>query len=315
MLIRRLLPLLLLAAWLPAQDDRLSEREAAMEQRIRERAERAGKGTKGPERDESKEKDEQALENMTPEERLAHSVRSNASAFCKFVAAVKPAKLMPGQTGVIVVSALMSGQAVLPSPAPMEMIGSPQQGIATLGGLSFHPAEMGRQAAGYLGRPVYDNYAIFEVPVTVAPEATIGTKQPVSIDLRFDIYDGVSAQPIGRFVDRVTAELEVGRALDPAVQGGVRAPSPEESPASVPPSTAATGPIVTPADDTPQRPALAGRDPVVVEPDAVPAPEAIAPAERGSLPLPADSGDLPLPVWLGGGALVLVIVLMLARKR
>lgn len=319
MQIRRLLPLLLLVAWLPAQENRLDEREAAMEQRMRERAERAGKSRsgegKGEERSEKEEAEAEALRNMTPEERLAHSVRNNASTFCRFVAAVKPAKILPGQTGVIRVSALMNGQAVLPSPAPMELIGAPRQGLATLGGLSFHPAELGRHAAGYIGRPVYDNYAVFEVPVTIAADAVIGTKQAVSLDLRFDIYDGVSAQAIGRFVDRVTTEVEVGLALDPAVQGGTKpASTPEAEASKAPVGTGATAGADRDAATEPTSRVIHGQDPVMV-PQTAPFVDAAPVPDRESLPPPTEGGDLPLPVLLGGGGLLLAIVLMLARRK
>lgn len=320
MLICRLLPLLLVVSWLPSQDDRLSEREAAMEKRIRERAERADGGGKGEVSDKDmKESEAEALERLTPEERLARNVRNNASAFCRFVGAIKPQKLMPGQSGVMVVSALMNGQAVLPSPAPMELIGSRQQGVVSLGDLSFHPAELGTQAAGYAGRPVYDNYAVFEIPVTVAGDATIGTKQPVVVDLRFDIYDGFSAQPIGRFVDRFTTELEVGRALDPAVQGGAALPSSatDTEPAARPATSNPTAGSAVSGPAAGQR-WISGQDPATIAepaPAAEPSDSAVVASARDWTPLPEDSGMLPLPVWIGGGVLLLVIVLMLARKK
>lgn len=331
MLIRRLLPLLLLATWLPGQDDRLTEKEQEMEKRIRMRAERA----ESPEEREKLEtlqkerrdkegsdgdgmSEEEALKRLTPEERLARTVRTNASAFCRFVAAIKPPKLMPGQSGVMVVSALLNGQAVLPSPPPMEMTGARQQGFVTLGEIGFHPAGLASQAAGYAGRPVYDNYAIFEIPVTVAADASVGTKQPVVVDLRFDIYDGVTAQPIGRFFDRATAEVEVGRMLDPMVQGGRPAAA---APADVDPSTASAGGTTAANPGTPTETAgkvIRGQEPTLAsEPDGVPSattPQPAAPIGDWA-PIPDDGGMLPLPVWLGGGALLVVIVLMLARRK
>jgi hypothetical protein len=318
MLIRRLLPLLLLTNLVPGQEDRLSEREAEMERRIKARAERGGEHDEKGQPSEKEEAED--LGNLTPEERLARTVRSNASAFCRFVPAVKPAKLMPGQTGTLVISVLFNGQAVLPSPAPMELMGSPKQGVVTLGGLSIQPAEPGRHAAAYLGRPVYDNYAILEIPVTVAPDAAIGTKQAVGIDLRFDIYDGSSAQPIGRFVDRVAAEIEIGRVLDPVVVGL----------ATSAPAAAATGaaqPVAGEAEVagrpgagtvSPERVIGAQTEPIAaLEPavrDAEPAvPTAVDP-DWSNLQHPDDS-PVPLPIWIGGGILLLALVLLLARRK
>lgn len=333
--ILRVLSLLLLVTSLTGQDDRLSEREREMEKRIQAREadkdspearefadkQRALRAERGEKEDLSEEarsmKEAEELSRLTPEERLARMVHTNASAYCRFVAAVKPQKLMPGQSGVIVVSALLNGQAVLPSPAPMEMIGARQQGFVSLGEPGFHPADLARQAAGYAGRPVYDNYAIFEVPVTIAADAKVGDKQAVVLDLRFDIYDGASAQPIGRFVDRAHTEVEVGRPADPIVQGGAaRGPASEASGAtSTAPAPANAGAAPAPAASEEQ--VLRGQEPAVPAApiDSAPAESQPPAGDAGWSPPADDGGMLPLPVWIGGGALLLVIVLMLARKK
>lgn len=323
MLTLRLLPVFLIACLLHGQEDRLDDREAQMERRVRERAEqmdkeraeRLGRGEKG----EGEGKEEEDLSNLTPEERLARSVRHNASAFCRFVPALKPQKLMPGQTGMLVVSAVFTGQAVMPSPAPLQMLGAPQQGFVTLGGLQMRPAENGRHAAAYVGRPVYDNYAIFELPVTVASDAQIGAKQAVGIDLQFDIYDGGSGQPIGRFIDRVNVEVEVGRVADPPVQGGfpgqgsdsVPAPDAPPAAAAVAASAAGSAPV------TDHAPALAGQPVVPASTDAPPAasPQPAAATEPDWSTMQDDAGGMPWPLWVGGGVLLLGLVLLLARKR
>lgn len=323
MLIRCVLPVVALASTLFAQEDRLNEREQRMERRMRERAEQGEKDGSAEEkarlmRGDGEEKEVEDLSHLTPEERLARSVRHNASAFCRFVASVKPAKLLPGQSGTLVVSALLSGQAVLPSPAPMSIVGSRQQGFVTLGELQFRPAEMGRHAAGYQGRPVYDNYAIFEIPFTVGADVAMGAKQNVNVDLQFDIYDGFSAQPIGRFIDRFVVEVEIGTVPDPIVvasspsaattqMSGVAATvevDGDTAPSSAPPG--ATERVVT------------GLDPV-----GTPAPAAVVEedatddhaAEPDWSHLQEDSGALPWPVWFGGGFLLLGLVVLLARKK
>src|SRR5262245_1694938 len=209
MLLRTLLALVCLSAIAPCQNGEAGEEVANPDvtRRLNEAKEKSGRG----------DKEIDKKENLTPEQMLARNVTSGASAFCRFHATVKPTKLMPGQSGVVSVAAILLGDAVIPSPPPMELIGAAQQGVIGLGAISFQPAEPGKHAKGYLGRPVYDNYAIFEVPVTVSPDAEIGKKQRVAIDMRFDLYDGNTGQPVGRFVDQVSTEIEIGRALDPAV--------------------------------------------------------------------------------------------------
>lgn len=323
MLIRCVLPVVALVSTLFAQEDRLNEREQRLERRMRERAEQGEKDGSPEERarlmrGDGEEKETEDLSHLTPEERLARSVRHNASAFCRFAASVKPAKLLPGQSGTLVVSALLSGQAVLQPPAPISIVGSRQQGFVTLGDIRFRPAELGRHAAGYQGRPVYDNYAIFEIPVTVGADVAMGAKQNVNVDLQFDIYDGFSAQPIGRFLDRFSVEVEVGAVPDPMVAGFSAAASMPASDAVQPvevdgdAAPAAVAPEGA-ADDAERL--VAGRDPVATapahEPEATPS-DAAEPDWSG---LQEDSGALPWPVWFGGGFLLFGLVFLLARKK
>ena len=282
-----------------------------MERRIKEGRVKAAEG------DPEKEKEEQ-VDGLTAEERLARSAKTNisASTFCRFVASVKPAKLMPGQSGVMVVTALLNGQAVIPSPAPVEMIGATQQGLVTLGPISFRPADPGKLAPAYLGRPVYDNYAVFEIPVTMAADAQVGRKQVLNVDLRFDIYDGVSAQPIGRFIDRAATDVEVGQALDPEVQGGqgrdLRALDPTGEAGAVK-AAGPEVPLVRPAVDR----VISGE-----EVTASPKPDSSAAtppdhglAEHDWSALEAGDSGLPLPVMVGGGVILLGLILLVARKR
>ncbi|MEO6595379.1 MAG: hypothetical protein ABIP94_11560 [Planctomycetota bacterium] len=262
---------------------------------------------------ETKEAQEE-WDKLTPEQRLERNVTHGASAHCRFLATVKPAKLMPGQTGVVVVSAILQGDAVLPAPAPLEMVAAPQQGLLSLGSMTILPPAAGKLAKAYLGRPVYDNFAWFEVPITVAPEAEVGKKQIVTIDLRFDLYDGNSAQPVGRFLDRVSTEVEFGRVSDPVVRGfpSSSATSPPSGADEARPDTAAKAPkapgrVVEGAD--PLLPERAAAQPAPAQPTT---PHATAARE----PLPLESGvAIPWPLVLGGGGLVVLILVLLVRKK
>jgi hypothetical protein len=299
-MLRLALPFALLAALAPCQVE-----EVGGEPDVRAvEGEGRTKGARG----QMGEKGEVAEENLTPEQRMARNITSGASAFCRFSASVSPAKLMPGQTGTLKVLAALQGNTVMPAPAPLELVAPAQQGALLLGRLAAQPASNGRLAAAYLGRPVYDNYAIFEVPVTVAGDAPMGSKHVASIDMKFDLYDGGSAQPIGRFLDRVGLEIEVGRVADPEVQGLAR-PAAEPAPAVAPPSAP------TPAGDGAAPAASSPLQGNVVVPDAAPT---TAPAEpaAGDGPAPVVAPEaLPLPLLVGGGAVVLLVVAMLLRRK
>ena len=69
---------------------------------------------------------------------------------------------------------------------------------------------------------------MLRVPVTMGTDAKLGSKQPVALDLQFDIFDGTSAQVVGRFIERVTTKIEVGQYIDPPVAGR-SAPQPSAS--------------------------------------------------------------------------------------
>jgi len=247
-------------------------------------------------------------ENLTPEERMARNITSGASAFCRFQAALKPAKLLPGQSGTLFVTAILQGDAVLPAPPPLELMSSLQQGSVTVGGLMVRPAEVGRLAKGYLGRPVYDNYAVFELPVSLASDAQIGKRYPLVVDLKFDLYDGTSAQPIGRFLDRVMTEVEAGVVADPVVRAANRSGAVVTS---KPPEAAPV--VAVSAASVPTGRELRSDTVVAVDPPGV-AP--VTPAADSSPNLPVDDGggDTVL-VAVGGGTLLVLILLLLARRK
>ena len=306
LLLRSIAAAAFLAALLPCQVEEVGEadvRGAESERRMKE-----GKGQRG------EEGEKFAEENLTPEQRLARNVTSGAGAFCGFQVSVSPAKLMPGQSGTLKVLATLRGNTVLPSPAPIEMVGPQQQGKVTLGGLTPLPASPGRLAAAYVGRPVYDNYAVFEVPVTMAADAPLGSKHVAAVDMRFDLYDGNSAQPIGRFVDRVAMEIEVGRVADPEVRGmNKAAASPEPKPDAPAPTTAASEGGSDAGAPTP----LAGRVLVADPAPAPPAPSASVdgPATDAPPPTVEESGGMPVLLLAGGAVAAVVVGLLLLRRK
>lgn len=253
-------------------------------------------------------------ENLTPEQRLARNITSGASAYCRFSVSVTPAKLMPGQTGTLKVLAALQGTTVLPAPAPMELMSQPQQGALTLGAMVAQPAAPGRLAPAYVGRPVYDNYAIFELPVTMAADAPMGSKHVASVDMRFDLFDGNSAQPIGRFLDRVGTEIEVGRVADPAVNfGAAAAAAPDAEPA---PAGASASAAPTPAAAQGGAPARTFDGKVLVADETPAAPSAAAPESDGLPALPSvQPGGLPTWLLAGGGVVVLLVVILLLRRK
>src|SRR5262249_28852688 len=82
-----------------------------------------GKGGKGAAQLEEK-LTEIELAKLTPEERLARNVIHGAHGYCHFDVAVRPARLMPGQTGTVSVTMILEGDAVMPCPAKLSLLGA-----------------------------------------------------------------------------------------------------------------------------------------------------------------------------------------------
>lgn len=302
MLLRLVVGIVFFLALAPGQNRQGGE-EAEAAGQTRRKAKEAMRG----------EKQDVEEENLTPEQRLARNITHGASAYCRFTTLLKPAKLMPGQSGILKIVATMQGHAVLPSPSPLEMTPSPSQGPITVGSLTIKPADVGRLEPGYLGRPVYENYAELEVPVTMGTAAEVGKKYVLALDLKFDLYDGTSAQVIGRFLDRVATEVEVGSVPDPAVvirTGNVK-PAGEAAVSTSPvsgkeiPARTSTAPLVP----------LQGN---AIVPASRPAEPAVGDSSGGAAiesPSVDDGGGMLVPVAVGAGVLLLFVVLLLARKK
>lgn len=263
--------------------------------------------------DKSATEDGKAIK-MSPEEIANAGVRRGAGSLCKLYLHTKPARLMPGQSGIVIITAALGGQAVLPSPAPIELASPLQQGAVTLGNLQVAPAKLGQgTAAAYIGRPVYDNTARIEMPITVASNAVVGTSLNVAVELRFELFDGKSGQSIGKFLDRAMGQVEVGPSHDPDVRGGY-----------TPPTAAPTaGDVVGSGDDAANggaaKPTVPKEGVGAAEPLPVVAPPPEAKPEQEAAPSgPLDvnaEGGVPSMLLIGGGALLGAVVLLLVGKR
>lgn len=309
---RILAVLILIVAVVPAQRGEVGGEQLTAEQQKAMRMLRA-KGDKPQEAGEADSEAAARWEAMSPEERLAANIRRGSKAHCRFVAACRPPKLLPGQSGVLMITAILQGQAVLPAPLQLKMTPRVKVGSVSLGALAAHPALPGTMAKAYINRPVYENTAVFEVPVTMGNDAKLGQKTPLAVDLEFDLYDGKSGQAIGRFIERVSADVEIAPHVDPEVAG--RANKPKVTPKPV----VAVEPVnkqSSQEDATkPDGNAMGGKATEVPVAGAKPA-EVVEPATSGDLP-PTETGGIGMPYMLviGGGAFLLVIALLLMRKK
>jgi LPXTG-motif cell wall-anchored protein len=281
-----------------------------------EGAERADPGERDPEmraKMQNREREAKGEDEMlTDEQRLERNIVTGASAMCRFQASVTPPRLLPGQSGVLRVVASLQGDAVIPSPATLDVLPNPQQGPVSLGAHSIRPAEIGQLAKGYLGRPVYDNYVVLEMPVTMGPEAELGRKYQVKVDMKFDLYSGTSTSVFGRFLDHATTEIEVG--ATPVPIGGAASTAASPTPAAnevTAPAPAATGRGA--GDPLPATGPVSGH--VFVPDQATSDGAVVPPAPAAGLPQTSEEDGLPPFLLVGGGVLLLVVILMLVRRK
>ncbi len=239
-----------------------------------------------------------------------------ARGHCRFDGSVQPRRLLPGQSGRLLVTMMLEGDSVLASPEGLTV--SSAAGSLALSAWKLLPATVGRIAAAYRGRPVYDNWAVIEGTVTMPTEARLGEKRNIVLQVELDLHSGSSAAFLGHFVESVTIPCEVGVTANPMVSGVIPAGTGTE-PAARPIQTDAdaTSPTVpapqaTAANTTTQ--AAEVTDPVAAQ--TQPAGEAELGLSAELAPSVEESTkDNMLIVGGGAAVLILVVAVFLLRRR
>lgn len=233
-----------------------------------------------------------------------------AAGFCRLEGSVTPKSLLPGETGKLRIVMMMENGAVLPAPPRLVVEQTPGQGME-VGAMTMEPARIGRLEKAYLGKPVYDNWAVLEMPVTMSRTAALGQQMASAVDLDFDLFQGATGNQIGTFRDRVVFRCQVGLALNPAIQSVGHAPAvgdphpAETSPSPVAPAAAANSATPPVAPDR------------ITAHASVPAPGPTAPSNPGSEPPPmtAQEASNSTVLVVGAVALFAVIGLLLLKRR
>lgn len=236
---------------------------------------------------------------------------------CRFVTTVRPAKLLPGQSGTLLITAILQGHSVLTAPAQVLMTPRPNGNTVQFGDLTARPARVGTIHEAFRGQPVYENTAVFEVPITMSSSAQLGDRAALALELEFDIHDGKTGRVTGRYIEQVQAQVEIAPVVDPVVEGRqVR----EERPA-------AAAPVVSPGADMSSvdaaaaggrsdGEALGGAASPVVPASASPQEPAPATEVEDALPpIPAAETGASWLMPVAGGAVLLILLLRFSRKK
>lgn len=239
-----------------------------------------------------------------------------ARGHCRFDGAVQPKRLLPGQTGTLLVTMMLEGDSVMTSPSTLTLQEVP--GSIPIGQWSLRPPTQGRVAQAYLGQPVYDNWAVMEVSVSMPSESRLGEKRNVVLALEFDLHSGSTGQPLGHFRENYSVAVEVGASAKPGIQGqaGQQAGSAAGS--------SPAGAVKASSDPEGNEPGREGEKPANASPNAAELAEVtpVAPvgsgdAESGTSPdIALEAEDSSSPYLIGAGVLVgVVLALLLARRQ
>lgn len=235
---------------------------------------------------------------------------------CRFDVSVRPARLLPGQTGTLVLTMILESDAVMEAPASLTLEEPPQHAHLSVGPMTIQPPEPGGLAAAYAGRPVYDNWAMATMPIRVAENAPLGSTQQIGLNARFALHQGATGTPLGEFGQRLQVNCEIGVAHEPQVAFAAAGDEVQRPAAAEAPPPAPEGPAAAAAPAGGAKPRAPVAEPAEQPPQPVPAAAARSP-EGGEADLPPSAGTDLVSLWpLGAGAAVLlVLVVLLARRR
>lgn len=243
--------------------------------------------------------------------KAAYRPRMNylTSGRCRFDWSLEPKRLMPGQTGLLKIMMVLESNAVMRSGSDLKASQREPAGSLSLGDLTLSPPRLSKLAKAYQGQPIYDDWALLEMPITMSSEAPMGSRQAAVVEAVFELHDGVSGTSMGSYHKLVRVQCEVGLAADPVVDVGGKGPS---GPVARPDKAAGgavaveSAKLAAPADAI-ERPPVTGQAASVDE-EALPK----AQPETVESPVAEESGSFLL---VAGGLMAAVLLLLLIRRR
>ena len=245
-------------------------------------------------------------------ERSALAVQIPPHGKCKFQVSVQPERLMPGQSGRARIIMVLQEDSVMEAPATLsitlaELVDGQARPKLSIEPAVMHPPQLSSVAEAYRGRPVYDNVAVIDLPLTMSPEATLGSMQSVDVLCDFTLHRGSTGALYGTYSNTITISCEVGDASTPPVQFGQGR--------NAPPTSRSPSPGQTPSDPSPRvaDPAEPLRGSVAT-PDARDAEENWT-TEDDRPVLEARQTSSSLLVWVVGGGCLVAVLLLLAQVR
>jgi hypothetical protein len=218
---------------------------------------------------------------------------------------------------------MLEGDAVMTWPTTVDVqpvVGGPLQ----FGAATMAPPDQARLAKFFRGQQVYDNWAVLQLPVTMALGVPLGSKQSTVLNLSFDLANGTTGQPIGRFTERAPVSVEVGTVKDPQVRipdlhGQAEASGAANTTERRDQETAATLASQGPASQPQIQPEvvpMAPPDPRAKEAmQKVPTENPAVETDDEEAALGGEVGSSSLLLYVAGGALLVILALTMKAKK
>lgn len=228
-----------------------------------------------------------------------------------------PSRLGPGQSGEVRIVMMFRGENVIEGSSHFAATFEAVQGPLSLGPAQLDPASPGRLVELFAGQPVYENTAMFRIPITVDPAAK-HSRYPVRFTIEGDVTSGKTGVAMGRHELLAAGAVEVGeplptpgiRAANASVRGDV-VPTPSEASAVRQPTAGSTTPKQPSTGSTATEGVGEGvlSDPTPAESDS-----SEPMVEGTTLPGAEDRGP-PMAILAAGGAVLVVLLLLLLGRR
>jgi len=125
----------------------------------------------------------------------------------------KPRRMAPGQSGALKVMALLSGHYVALPGSHIKLSLEPVEGLV-FGVPALQTAPAGTRPGKFQGQPVYDDFILFDVPLSVSDEVKAANKRiTLKGKLYLEVHNGKTGAKVGAFVAEVVGRVDVGKRL------------------------------------------------------------------------------------------------------
>ncbi len=135
-----------------------------------------------------------------------------ANDVCRASVSSKPRRLTPGRSGMVKVLVTIGGDFLAQSGAHIVLELANVEGF-TFGAPTLEPAKPSRKQGPFQGKPVHDDFLLFNVAVDVASSVKPQNQIYITGTVTLDLHDGKTGVEMGRFFADVVGRVNVGNPI------------------------------------------------------------------------------------------------------